>query len=244
MMTTGEEHASCLEASGTQLLVVGWQQVDDHTWPTCFKVASGWLAELVSCVAGVLRSCLQQEWLEVDRNQWIPRCWVQPAGPPASHDAEAATGSGGRPLGRTSTTGSPVFIGTVVIVICYHFCSPLRQRDLSAGIPASASRLKKVPTFKEGTDSRKLPPKTTQKAERRDSAALRLVYNRVPKCGSTTLLTLLRRLSVKNGFQHFHCTTYDRRMLTRDEQSLMSATVSGSSSTEDTVTEEDYSVQR
>lgn len=44
------------------------------------------------------------------------------------------------------------------------------------------------------------------------------MYNRVPKCGSTTLLTLLRRLSARNGFRHLHCRTYDKRILTSDEQ--------------------------
>lgn len=53
----------------------------------------------------------------------------------------------------------------------------------------------------------------------------RLLYNRVPKCGSTTLLTLLRRLSKSNGFWHIHSHTYDRRLLSRSEQKRLAETL-------------------
>ncbi|CAG2160962.1 unnamed protein product [Oppiella nova] len=48
----------------------------------------------------------------------------------------------------------------------------------------------------------------------------RLFYNRVPKCGSTTLITLLRKLSKLNGFIHLNSKIYDKRMLDIKQQSF------------------------
>ncbi len=47
---------------------------------------------------------------------------------------------------------------------------------------------------------------------------LRLLYNRVPKCGSTTLYTLMRKLSKVNGYKHFNSKIYDKRILDFAEQ--------------------------
>jgi hypothetical protein len=47
---------------------------------------------------------------------------------------------------------------------------------------------------------------------------LRLFYNRVPKCGSTTLYTLMRKLSKVNGYKHFNSKIYDKRILNFAEQ--------------------------
>ncbi len=47
---------------------------------------------------------------------------------------------------------------------------------------------------------------------------LRLIYNRVPKCGSTTLYTLMKKLSILNNFTHFNSKIYNRRMLSKEEQ--------------------------
>ncbi|XP_065284809.1 uronyl 2-sulfotransferase isoform X1 [Dermacentor albipictus] len=135
--------------------------------------------------------------------------------------------SPGKPPRRKNLLYSFVFVGAAVMVICYHFCSPLRPRDLTASSPASSSRRKKEPTCADvthGSNGRgKLPRQTGQGLTGHPNASspaprVRLVYNRVPKCASTTLLTLLRRLSATNGFRHLHCRIYDKRMLTSDEQ--------------------------
>lgn len=116
---------------------------------------------------------------------------------------------------------SLIIVGSAVMVICYRYGTHLKPRDLSAASPASRARRKEAPMFNDSTRS-VIPPQRTREvtAERRDSLppVLRLLYNRVPKCGSTTLLTLLRRLSARNGFRHLHCKTYDKRMLTSEEQ--------------------------
>ncbi|XP_077544909.1 heparan sulfate 2-O-sulfotransferase pipe [Haemaphysalis longicornis] len=63
------------------------------------------------------------------------------------------------------------------------------------------------------------PPTTLARTEwRSQHPERRLLYNRVPKCGSTTLLTLLRKLSRRNRFHHVHSTTFDKRLLTRVQQ--------------------------
>ncbi|KAG8180166.1 hypothetical protein JTE90_020464 [Oedothorax gibbosus] len=46
----------------------------------------------------------------------------------------------------------------------------------------------------------------------------RLFYNRVPKCGSTTLITLMRRMAAKNDFVHFNSKVYDRKNADQKEQ--------------------------
>ncbi|XP_055943057.1 heparan sulfate 2-O-sulfotransferase pipe-like [Argiope bruennichi] len=46
----------------------------------------------------------------------------------------------------------------------------------------------------------------------------RLFYNRVPKCGSTTLITLIRKLAVKNNYIHFNSKIYDRKNVGEEEQ--------------------------
>lgn len=46
----------------------------------------------------------------------------------------------------------------------------------------------------------------------------RLFYNRVPKCGSTTLYTLIRKLSSLHGYVHFNSKVYDRKNVDEEEQ--------------------------
>lgn len=46
----------------------------------------------------------------------------------------------------------------------------------------------------------------------------RLFYNRVPKCGSTTLYTLIRKLSALHGYVHFNSKVYDRKNVDEEEQ--------------------------
>lgn len=46
----------------------------------------------------------------------------------------------------------------------------------------------------------------------------RLFYNRVPKCGSTTLYTLIRKLASMHGFTHFNSKVYDKKNVDEEEQ--------------------------
>ena len=46
----------------------------------------------------------------------------------------------------------------------------------------------------------------------------RLIYNRVPKCGSTTLIALLRQLSKLNHFVHINSKIYDQRRIPCEQQ--------------------------
>ncbi|CAN8025146.1 unnamed protein product [Ixodes persulcatus] len=62
------------------------------------------------------------------------------------------------------------------------------------------------------------PPSCPQRPAADRAAADRLLYNRVPKCGSTTLVHLLRRLAKSNGFSHVHSKTYNQRLLSPEEQ--------------------------
>ena len=52
-----------------------------------------------------------------------------------------------------------------------------------------------------------------------------LIYNRVSKCASTTMLELIRRLSRRNGFHHAHSTVYNKRHLNSTEQKQLAAKV-------------------
>ena len=45
-----------------------------------------------------------------------------------------------------------------------------------------------------------------------------VVYNRVPKCGSTTLLFILHRLAVLNNFDTFHSIIFDEQLLSKSSQ--------------------------
>ncbi|XP_066963123.1 LOW QUALITY PROTEIN: uncharacterized protein [Macrobrachium rosenbergii] len=45
-----------------------------------------------------------------------------------------------------------------------------------------------------------------------------VIYNRVPKCASSTMQTILRRLSKHLNFEHVSSLIYDHHQLTRDEQ--------------------------
>ncbi|CAM1295127.1 Uncharacterised protein g1199 [Pycnogonum litorale] len=47
-----------------------------------------------------------------------------------------------------------------------------------------------------------------------------LMYNRIPKCGSTTFIMLLKRLNRRNGYHHFSSDVYHRRRLSIGEQEL------------------------
>ncbi len=46
----------------------------------------------------------------------------------------------------------------------------------------------------------------------------RLVYNRLPKCGSTTATMIMRRLSVRNNFTLINSEVYDRPEMDSKEQ--------------------------
>ena len=48
-----------------------------------------------------------------------------------------------------------------------------------------------------------------------------LLFNRVPKCGGTTLLTLLRQLSHLNNFTHVSSNIYDKKQLSSSEQRVL-----------------------
>ena len=50
------------------------------------------------------------------------------------------------------------------------------------------------------------------------STARVLIYNRVSKCASTTMLSLIRNLSESNGFHHVHSTIYNQRRMHKSEQ--------------------------
>ncbi|XP_053650674.2 uncharacterized protein [Cherax quadricarinatus] len=45
-----------------------------------------------------------------------------------------------------------------------------------------------------------------------------LVYNRIPKCASSTMQTIIRRLSRHLGFDHVSSLIYDKRQLSQDDQ--------------------------
>lgn len=45
-----------------------------------------------------------------------------------------------------------------------------------------------------------------------------LFFNRVPKCGGTTLITLLKQLGQVNNFTHESSRLYDKKLITVDEQ--------------------------
>ncbi|CAM1295130.1 Uncharacterised protein g1200 [Pycnogonum litorale] len=45
-----------------------------------------------------------------------------------------------------------------------------------------------------------------------------LIYNRIPKCGSTTFNLLLKSLSQRNGYRHFSSNVYHKRRLTIGDQ--------------------------
>ncbi|RWS02414.1 uronyl 2-sulfotransferase-like isoform X1 [Dinothrombium tinctorium] len=53
----------------------------------------------------------------------------------------------------------------------------------------------------------------------------RVYYNRVPKCGSSTLYQLMQMLSKVNGFTHFNSKIYNERMLNKHEQKRLVAEV-------------------
>lgn len=46
----------------------------------------------------------------------------------------------------------------------------------------------------------------------------RLLFNRVPKCGSTSLIAIIRKLSKLNNFKHVSSKIYDQRLLTSHMQ--------------------------
>ncbi|XP_054169239.1 uronyl 2-sulfotransferase-like, partial [Oppia nitens] len=48
----------------------------------------------------------------------------------------------------------------------------------------------------------------------------KLIYNRVPKCGSTTLITLLENLSKLNHFKHYNSKIYNKRLLNFKQQKI------------------------
>ncbi|XP_076367957.1 uronyl 2-sulfotransferase-like isoform X2 [Tachypleus tridentatus] len=46
----------------------------------------------------------------------------------------------------------------------------------------------------------------------------KLVYNRAPKCGSTTLYNMMRKLSIELGYRHINSKVYDKKMVNESEQ--------------------------
>ena len=52
-----------------------------------------------------------------------------------------------------------------------------------------------------------------------------LIYNRVSKCGSTTMLSLIRKLSGRNGFHHAHSTIYNKRYISSGAQKQLATSV-------------------
>ena len=44
-----------------------------------------------------------------------------------------------------------------------------------------------------------------------------LIYNRIPKCGSTTLLKLVKRLSVRNNFDYIPSKIYNKERLAAEK---------------------------
>ena len=49
-------------------------------------------------------------------------------------------------------------------------------------------------------------------------SSLLVVYNRVPKCGSTTMLSLIRALRKRNGFKSMTSHIYDKMHITEQAQ--------------------------
>ncbi|XP_076336643.1 uronyl 2-sulfotransferase-like isoform X2 [Tachypleus tridentatus] len=46
----------------------------------------------------------------------------------------------------------------------------------------------------------------------------KLMYNRAPKCGSTTIYNIMRKLSVDLGYQHYNSKIYDKKILDESQQ--------------------------
>ncbi|XP_077498248.1 heparan sulfate 2-O-sulfotransferase pipe [Amblyomma americanum] len=109
---------------------------------------------------------------------------------------------------------SVVFVGGTLLFLCCLHWSPQRRPHAPTNAPDAPAEQTGVNLSAScssgGADAEDAGVARRQK--------VRLLYNRVPKCGSTTLLTLLRRLSTSNGFQHLHCRIYDKRLLTHDQQ--------------------------
>lgn len=103
----------------------------------------------------------------------------------------------GYPVKRTLHCVIVVLVGATVL---WFFWSTLEFQDAAPRAPPSSTSCLKRPL---GV---------------RVAAVDRLLYNRVPKCGSTTLVHLLRRLALKNGFSHVHSRTYNQRLLRPEEQ--------------------------
>jgi len=57
-----------------------------------------------------------------------------------------------------------------------------------------------------------------------------LVYNRVPKCASETMLSIIRKVSVKNHFRYKNSRVYWKQVLTASEESAMVTTLERDSS--------------
>ncbi|KAK8787105.1 hypothetical protein V5799_023120 [Amblyomma americanum] len=109
---------------------------------------------------------------------------------------------------------SVVFVGGTLLFLCCLHWSPQQRPHAPTNAPDAPAEQTGVNLSAScssgGADAEDAGVARRQK--------VRLLYNRVPKCGSTTLLTLLRRLSTSNGFQHLHCRIYDKRLLTHDQQ--------------------------
>ena len=53
----------------------------------------------------------------------------------------------------------------------------------------------------------------------------RIVYNRVSKCGSETMLEVISQLSKRNGFSHGHSKIFNRRRIDKEEQEELVAEI-------------------
>ncbi|RWS26085.1 uronyl 2-sulfotransferase-like isoform X1 [Leptotrombidium deliense] len=78
--------------------------------------------------------------------------------------------------------------------------------------------LKKVQFNNDNNEFAFASKKNKHTANNDENCINRLYYNRVPKCGSSTLVHLMQTLSKLNGFNHFHSHIYDRRLLNYSEQ--------------------------
>ncbi|XP_066941047.1 uronyl 2-sulfotransferase-like [Macrobrachium rosenbergii] len=58
-----------------------------------------------------------------------------------------------------------------------------------------------------------------------------VIYNRVPKCGSTTVNTIINRLHLKNKFHHRHSKIYNKHWLNEEERKALTRKLFESSKT-------------
>ena len=62
---------------------------------------------------------------------------------------------------------------------------------------------------------------------RTDAKSEILVYNRVPKCASTTVINILKKLSVEKKFNYIHSRIYSRRGVNISEEKILANMLAG-----------------